>query len=39
MKIIATIALATARGLTWVGAAIPADVKGKAPDVKEQTKD
>lgn len=39
MKTIALIALATALGLTWVGVAIPADVKEKAQDVKEQAKE
>ena len=39
MKTIAMIALATALGLTWVGAAIPADVKEETKDKAEATKD
>jgi peptidoglycan hydrolase-like protein with peptidoglycan-binding domain len=39
MKTIAMIALATALGLTWVGAAIPADVKDETKEKAETTKD
>lgn len=42
MKTIATIALAVALGLAWVGAAIPAtadEAKGKASEVTQESKD
>jgi peptidoglycan hydrolase-like protein with peptidoglycan-binding domain len=39
MRTIAIIALATALGLTWAGAAIPADVKEQTKEKAETTKD